>query len=290
MRIQWTLVVLYTLFCHVLPISAQHTDCVNAYPICNTETLNFSSNGAGIDDFANPNNDNGCLLQNEHQSVWFVVRISDLSAANSNLSFTLTPQDSNSDFDFAIYGPASTCNFLGEPIRCSFASAAEPTCDFCPQTGLGMGETDPVESAVGNSFVADLPVQAGEIYYILVDNFVADTAGFDLEWTGDAILDCDFSCLVHTGSYAVPEIPTNATNNFPEGTSSTYMLCDGDELNILSDLNYALPEAHTGEVASLFWAVYTTMPPAQPALTDTGFSGILIDSDNISDQNTNGFG
>ncbi|MEL6356571.1 MAG: SprB repeat-containing protein, partial [Bacteroidota bacterium] len=268
---------------------AQYLDCVDALPICSGGSLNYSSSGAGTDDFANTNNDNGCLLFGEHQSVWLVIKISQLSAPGANLGFTLTPNAAGGDdFDFAVYGPLSNCNNLGSPIRCSYANATLDNCGYCPQTGLGNGATDPIEGATGDGFVANLITYPSEVYYILIDNFSASYDGFSLEWTGNAELDCNLNCFANPGTFSLAGSANNETTNFPLQYTDNYVLCPGDGITFQTDENYVLPSAVGQEDASMLWALYTAPPPPSPSPNDAGFSGVLIDEDFITTINTAG--
>jgi gliding motility-associated-like protein len=172
-------------------LSAQDpVDCVSAIPICSSQQLNYNSNGPGINDFGpGPNNNaNGCLSNDEHQSAWFEIFISPSSPPGATLAFTLTPTaGAGEDYDFALYGPNTSCNALGSPIRCSYASAS---CGFCPETGMGMGAGDFSEGAGGDGFVAELVTQPGQSYILLIDNWASSSQGFFLDWTGTAVLSC----------------------------------------------------------------------------------------------------
>ncbi len=163
---------------------AQSVDCETALPVCSNGDINENSFGSGIDDFANTNNDPDCLLGDEHQSLWLFIQI----ASGNNLGFDINPNGSD-DYDFAVYGPNVDCDNLGEPLRCSYA--APSLFGGGDPTGLNSSSSDLSESASGDGYVRWLDVTAGETYYILVDNFSSSSVGFNLEWTGDAILNCD---------------------------------------------------------------------------------------------------
>ncbi len=172
-----------------LALFAQEPDCSGALTVCNSSPISFTSSGAGTDDFASALNDDGCLI-GEHQSAWFFFELNGLTPPNSILEFTITPTGGfGQDYDFAVFGPGATCNNLGSPIRCSWADLS---CGFCPATGLGNGESDFSEGASGNGFVAPLTVQAGQKYFLVVDNFSSNGLGFTLTWSGSAapFLDC----------------------------------------------------------------------------------------------------
>lgn len=177
-------------FLFPLSVFAQGPDCSGALTVCSSSPIAFTSSGFGADDFADPNNSDGCLL-GENQSAWFYFELNSLTPPNSILQFVITPTGGfGQDYDFAVFGPLSSCDNLGAPTRCSWANLS---CGFCPSTGLGNGETDVSEGAAGNGFVAPLTVQAGEGYFLLVDNFSANGLGFTLVWSGSAapFLDCN---------------------------------------------------------------------------------------------------
>ena len=193
MRLLSTIV--FTFFILVNGIIAQNNDCSSAQVICDNNQISYNPSGPGVDDFANPNNDPGCLLGvpiAEHQSAWYYFEFTSDMPANSVLEFVITPNaGTGEDYDFAIYGPDPACGDLGEPIRCTYASA---TCLYCPLTGLGNGETVYTEGGTGTGFIAPIVVQPGEGFYLLVDNWLTtSSSGFDLAWGGSAAdyLNCD---------------------------------------------------------------------------------------------------
>lgn len=182
-------------------------DCIRAIPVCDNAVLNFNSFGPGNDDFASTNNENGCLLLKEHQSAWYRIKVGDHPTDGGLLEFVLTPEaGSQEDYDFAMYGPDLNCDDLGEPIRCSYA---DDNCHFCPETGLGYGAMDVSEGAACptcDGFVAALPVQPGEVYYLLIDNFNESFDGFELAWGDDVILDCSIlNCTLFATAEALGE-------------------------------------------------------------------------------------
>ncbi|MEO0777002.1 MAG: hypothetical protein AAF146_10580, partial [Bacteroidota bacterium] len=181
------------------PALAQNNDCATAEIICSDSQISFNPSGPGNNDFAPPGNNDGCL-GGENQSAWYYFEIQGTAPPNLELGFTLTPDGgAGEDYDFAIFGPDAPCNGLGSPIRCSYASQS---CGFCPQTGLGMGATDVSEPPSGDGFVAPLIVQPGEGYYLLIDNFLSSSTGFNLDWTGPAapFLNCTPACDAEAGT------------------------------------------------------------------------------------------
>ena len=172
-------------------LKAQITDCVGAEVLCTDGVISFNPSGSGANDFSNPANDNGCLAGNEHQSAWYYFEFQADMPPNSQIEFTIDPNGgSGEDYDFAIYGPNVECDALGSPIACSFAASS---CAFCPTTGLGNGATDTSEGAGGDGYVAPLTVQPGQGFFLLVDNWLGSSNGFDLSWGGSGapFLNCN---------------------------------------------------------------------------------------------------
>ncbi len=173
--------------------SAQNNDCINAEIICSDDNIGTNPLGPGLNDFADPDNFDGCL-SGENQSGWYYFEIQPTAPPGLELGFIINPDaGAGQDYDFAVFGPNVECDDLGSPIRCSYAGGS---CALCPQTGLGMGATDFSESPGGNGFVATLTVNPGEGYYLLIDNFSNNSTGFSMTWTGSAApflncIECD---------------------------------------------------------------------------------------------------
>lgn len=169
-------------------LNAQNNrDCSNAVIICSDSLFAFNPNGAGFDDFANPNNDNGCLVSFEVQSAWYYFEFRDDMPPNSVIGFALQPTGSDvfpEDFDFAIYGPNLSCDSLGSPVRCSFANTFSSGQTL--PTGLGNGALDASEDAQGDGWLEPMTVQPGDGFYLLLDNFLGNSNGFQFTWSGSA--------------------------------------------------------------------------------------------------------
>lgn len=164
------------------------TDCLGAQVLCSDSTFLFEPQGYGIDDFANPNNDEGCLTNFEVQSAWYYFEFQRSMPADSKIQFLVTPTSTpgpgvNRDFDFALYGPNLLCDSLGSPLRCSetFASGLP--------TGLDSTASENSERGVyptEDGLVADLTVQPGEGYYLLLSNWDMSPTEFKISWGGSA--------------------------------------------------------------------------------------------------------
>ncbi|MEM9819679.1 MAG: DUF642 domain-containing protein [Bacteroidota bacterium] len=184
----------------------QGPDCSDALVICNDGQISFTPSGPGIDDFASANNFAGCLSSDENQSAWYYFEMNADTPPGIELGFTIDPNGgSGEDYDFAIYGPDVECDNLGFPLRCSYASAS---CGFCPETGLGMGATDFSEGAGGNGFVAPLNVNPNQGFYLVVDNWLGSSTGFNLDWTGPGApyLNCNANPTCELEALPIPDI------------------------------------------------------------------------------------
>ena len=139
-------------------------DCSGALLLCADTTLQILG-GSGQNDFADPDNDAGCLAFGERNSIWFYLQFADDLPASSSFEMLLEPVGASlADYNLAVFGPHIQCDSLGTSIRCTnFSSPGSAT-------GLRAGETDFFEDASGgNGFVAPLTPQPGEGYYILID-------------------------------------------------------------------------------------------------------------------------
>lgn len=165
------------------------SDCAEAIFLCGNTTVYSPLAIENLnDDFDNPNNGPGCLTTGEENARWYKFSFSPNMPAGKVLSLNIT---SGEDLNFAIYGPNAACDSLGEPIRCSYA--AQPFCFDCA-TGLANTASDTSEDETGDGFLAPLPVQAGQTYYLLL-NVPIDTEeyGFNIEVAGSAApyMDCN---------------------------------------------------------------------------------------------------
>ena len=151
-------------------------DCVDAVPICNNTPINGGANGYGVDDF-NGATSSGCLEQTilgtiESNSGWYRFR----TAATGQLGFNIG-HDSNEDWDFALYR-ASDCSNLGDPIRCNFFDNSEGV------SYIGVGE-DPTGNQDSVHYEDWLQVNAGEDYYLFINNYSNVNSGFSIQFTGN---------------------------------------------------------------------------------------------------------
>lgn len=192
----WVIPILFSFY-----VQAQrpNTDCRTAKVICSDSTFAFLPLGAGIDDFLNPNNDQGCLQRRENISSWFYFEFRKDMPLNSQVWFSITDrvtQNCIQDFDFAIYPADGSCDNLGVPLRCSFFQPPTSTLGQPIIGGMRPGEPDTTESFLGpgvDGWIKPMTVQPGQGFFMLIDFFVGfcPNGGFDSTKVKNYIFDWD---------------------------------------------------------------------------------------------------
>ncbi|MAU26062.1 MAG: GTP cyclohydrolase [Muricauda sp.] len=217
-------------------------DCRSAIPVCADAPILSQADGSGdIDDF-DPDNirQSGCLEKGsissaniEHNTSWYVFR----AGTDGQIGFDIEALSDTAEWDFALYGPfdqttgQNFCGLIGngtaQPIRCNYEVN---TTSF---TGVGV---NPENGQVGAPFVKGsqntydewLDVRAGEVYYLLINNFNTNFDGdpepFSLTFTGSSVdadqntaLDCtlrdEFLGLDIIACEGDPDIVLSARNS-----------------------------------------------------------------------------
>ncbi|MEL6674180.1 MAG: PKD domain-containing protein [Bacteroidota bacterium] len=155
---------------------APEQDCPNAIPVCqNIYVQNNSYSGEGL----NPNEINSlisCLGAGELNDVWYIFTVS----APGNVCFTITPNNGNDDYDWAVYNltTANCSDIFNDPTL-------EVSCNFAPNLGCG-GVTGPngnVGGACGGQNELCIPVLLGETYVVNVSNFSTTQFGYTLDFS-----------------------------------------------------------------------------------------------------------
>lgn len=166
-----------------LLLAQNPNDCVNSINLCGETDLDITPSGVGDYEFDNPNNPAPGCYNFRAAQVWFRVEIE----TTGTFSFVLSPDQSQADYDFAVFGPTTSCDNLGTSIRCSSTNPAGA--GVSGDTGLNDIETDLSEGpgGLGNGFLRQLDVNAGEVYYIIIGLAVGD-GGFTMTTSGSAAL------------------------------------------------------------------------------------------------------
>ncbi|MFK5974332.1 MAG: T9SS type B sorting domain-containing protein [Flavobacteriaceae bacterium] len=291
-------------------VNAQNSpDCRTAIPVCaDAPIMGFSDGSGDIDDF-DPDviRQTGCLEKGsissaniENNTSWFVFRAGTGGQVGfdiESLPVSGTPTIT-AEWDFAVYGPDVDCagisNGTLQPIRCNYEVN---TTVF---TGVGVnpenGQTGaPFLTGSQNTYDEWLNVQAGEIYYILINNFNTNFDGdpepFMLTFTGSSVeadqntaLDCtlrdEFLGLDIIACEGDPDITLSALNS-PAGAdiANVAWSVDYDDDGTIDDtLTGTGPFGAEFIVASpnsgRYFAVISTISGTPPTVADVG--GILI--------------
>ena len=223
-------------------LSAQNSpDCRSAIPVCADAPITGIADGGGdIDDF-DPDviRQTGCLEKGsvssaniENNTSWYVFR----AGTDGRIGFDIEALPSpggiiTAEWDFALFGPDVDCgsisNGSAQPIRCNYEV------NNTRYTGIGV---NPENGQVGapsltgnlNTYDEWIDVRAGEIYYLLINNFNTnfngDPEAYILTFTGTSVdadqntaLDCtlrdEFLGLDIVACEGDPDIVLSALNS-----------------------------------------------------------------------------
>lgn len=166
----------FLLFVITLGKAQLNNNCSNAVNVCNNQLAEQLDDGPGTQEC--PTGGCGCMLAGEKNTRWFRIVIQ----TGGTLEFTISPYNGSADYDFSVWnrGSGGTCPSgatLGNPDRCNYAAPQSPT----GIRGSGNGNSN---SATGNLFSNSMTVAAGDVIYILVDNWDGTNVGFRLDFFG----------------------------------------------------------------------------------------------------------
>lgn len=186
-------------------LPAGNSDACASSFICSNLGFNDVSNGPGI----NPTE--GCggsnCVTGENYSNWY----SFTPSTSGSLTFTINPNTASDDFDYALFGPNVACGALGAPVRCSYAANTG-------NTGLGSGAVDVSEDVNGNGWTSPINVTAGQSYMLMVNNWTAGGAGFNILFGGTASLGVLAPAVNSTSICAGQSATLTATPSISGGT------------------------------------------------------------------------
>ncbi len=206
-------------------------ECLVPNPVCNSTII---VGDPGYQMFGNkcdfPGAGGNCLLSGERGSAWYEIQISNSGV----LEFNIIPNDwpgapslTSTDYDFAVWKMAGvgavTCTGIAAgapPLRCNYS--------YLGVTGCFSASTNNSPAAYpgyGPAYDANIPVTAGDVYYLVVSNFSNSTSGFTLNFsTGSPInytpspgtvvwsggIDNDWFKPPNWGGCAIPDCNINA--------------------------------------------------------------------------------
>ncbi|MDT0622265.1 T9SS type B sorting domain-containing protein [Croceitalea vernalis] len=297
-------------FCAIFSLQAQNApDCRTAIPVCADAPIMGTADGNGdIDDF-DPDviRQTGCLEKGsvssaniENNTSWYVFRAGTDGQIGFNIeALPVTPGGIvTSEWDFALYGPDSDCAGISDgtaqPIRCNYE--VNDT-DF---TGIGINPDNgqigaPNVTGSQNTYDEYIDVVAGEIYYLLINNFNTnfdgDAESFELTFTGtsvnanqDTALDCtlrdEFLGLDIIACEGDPDIVLTALNS-PAGSdiANIEWSVDYDDDGTIDDILtgtgvFGSELVVTSPNSGRYFVTITTASGTPPTVIDNG--GILI--------------
>lgn len=134
----------------------------------------LSPNGFGKKMEVSGDKTNITALEKEHNSIWYRLE----SHSNCLLSFTLIPVVPNDDYDFMIFEVAKNSK---DSLKVMRTNKSRRDLNKGGKTGLAnLGKDAFVGEGIGNSFSTPLPIKAGKVYYLLVDNVYDNGSGHKL--------------------------------------------------------------------------------------------------------------
>lgn len=214
------------------PNGIDNNDCGLVTSLCTNTSFSDASTGPGVSGDV----DDDCLIT-ETYSNWYTFHV----MSTGTLGFTIDPLSTGGgqpdDYDWALYGPNVNCSSLGNPIRCSSATTQGQSNNFgnMGNTGISTANnqiwpgyscfsySDVTESSCGNCWVNDLPVTAGQTYYLCISKWSAGGSGFNLDWnlSSGASIDCpvlaveltSFECATQTNLITLNWTSASEINN-----------------------------------------------------------------------------
>jgi gliding motility-associated-like protein len=154
-------------------------DCINAIPICKSLYSESKSYvGIGLNS-KEVNPATSCLngASGEVSSVWYTLTIQ----TGGKLNFVIIPNDPQDDYDWAVF------NLTGKSCSSTFSDpGAEVSCNFSAwpgKTGATGGTNLSSQPPTGLPNNAEIDVQAGENYVILINNQANSTNGYTIDLT-----------------------------------------------------------------------------------------------------------
>ncbi len=207
-------------------------DCFGALPVCETvfqQNRSYRDTGLVQELFQLYTFDpNFCLLNGENNSVWYIFTVS----SPGDLEFVITPISSGDDYDFALFDLTGfTCqdimNGVAPYVRCNYALAPGAA------TGLESGHFDISSGANGDVLLAPLPVQVGETYALLIDNFTKNGQGYSIDFVnGTAGIADTVSPFLSSIDSLTCDTTTTLVIEFSEPVLCDSILANGSQFQI----------------------------------------------------------
>lgn len=178
-------------------------DCINAIPICqNVYTQPNAYSGAGL----SPNEITpgiSCLASGEKNDVWYIFTVQ----VSGNVCFTITPNSTLDDYDWAVYNLTSAnCSDIATN------ASLEVSCNYSGGTGCGAttGPNGGQLGPCGVQYNACIPVLVGQTYVVNVSNFSSSQSGYTIDFSASTAVIFD----------NIPPSIASATNSCGSGAIS----------------------------------------------------------------------
>ena len=282
-----------------LPANQSQQDCLGAIPVCqDTYSQPNSYSGPGSNDDEISIADYLCLEEGEKNSVWYVFNVQE----TGDLSFLITPTDPCDDYDWGVWDitDLDACYQINNNpdvlLSCSYAnSKTNPisiinNCLLNPLVDDGATGASSANGGTGNSaareddpYNADITVEVGRTYVLLVSNFTSSQSGYDLDFSSSTatifddtapeiqqILNTPLTCNETEINIEFSE-PIVCSSIQPEDFQVTQP--DGTQLNVL-----ALETSTCNDEDFIKTITIVTDPLTQGGIHTLGLMGMLEDN------------
>ena len=187
------------------------SDCDGAIPLCGgvyTETSAPTGTG-NVYEFTGT-----CNANLETSSLWYTFTVQ----STGNLSFALDPANASDDYDWGLFNITNggcaginAQNGTSPEVNCnSYGSLVNPNGATGISTALGgTGTSNGPGDTNGPPFNADLPVQAGQTFALVVMNWTNSPNGYTIDFTQSTA-----SLYDNINPYPVSVVPDCANQHF----------------------------------------------------------------------------
>lgn len=192
-------------------------DCLGAIAICQ-DTYYQPNSYSGTGNYPNEIPSGGgcpgnCMLNGEKNDVWYIFTVQTAGL----VSFTITPNNQNDDYDWAVY---SLNDYKCQDIY-SLVQQMQVSCNWSGtpgSTGPNGNGSASCQGAGGSPYNAKIPVLEGETYVINISNYSSTQYGYLLDLTAStaAIYDDVAPLLQEVETENMQCGATNLTISFSE--------------------------------------------------------------------------
>jgi hypothetical protein len=188
------------------------TNCLNGTTICANGTYPGGHNLWGDQELTTSTIYN-CNLGEEINSNWYYLNVQ----TGGSLTFTITPDNANDDYDYAVYA-GNSCS-LGAPMTCNYSGTPGST-----GVSTAAGGFSNSTSASGIVWNQDLTVTTNSVYILYINGYTPSAGNFNFTFGGTAVLGCttptilsvnllDFNAAQEDGNILLKWTTGNEINN-----------------------------------------------------------------------------